>query len=91
MTFHERHRPVMTVGLFEAEEPSRCGIADIDGNGVIVGFEEKPAQPRSNLANAGLYVAEAELFDRLPAGTPADFGQRRAAVTVRGHARLPHP
>jgi mannose-1-phosphate guanylyltransferase len=75
MTCHERYRPVMTIGLFEAEEPRRCGIADIDENGVIVGFEEKPAQPRSNLANAGLYVAGGELFDRLPATTPADFGQ----------------
>jgi mannose-1-phosphate guanylyltransferase len=75
MAFHRRRRPVLTVGLFEADEPTRCGIAEVDADDVIVGFEEKPVRPRSNLANAGLYVAKASLFDRLPATVPSDFGR----------------
>jgi mannose-1-phosphate guanylyltransferase len=74
---HERARTLLTMALFRADEPSRCGIAEIEGGGErgrIVGFEEKPARPRSNLANAGLYVTDVRVIDRMPAHVPADFG-----------------
>lgn len=74
MAEHDRHRPLLTMGLFHADEPSRCGIADLDGGGTIVGFVEKPAHPTSNLANAGFYVSDQRLIDRIPDVTPVDFG-----------------
>jgi mannose-1-phosphate guanylyltransferase len=77
MTAHERGGRLLTMALFRAEEPSRSGIAEIqDGadSGAIVSFEEKPLHPRSNLANAGLYVTDARLFDHIPEKTPVDFG-----------------
>lgn len=90
MAVHERHRPLLTMGLFRTPEPTRCGIAELDGDeadGAIVTFEEKPARPRSNLANAGLYVADVRLIDRIPEGT-ADFGHDvlpRLVGEMRGH------
>jgi mannose-1-phosphate guanylyltransferase len=72
--FHERHRDVMTVGLFRAPEPSRCGIAELDSDGTIVSFVEKPELPKSNLANAGVYLARRGLFDFFPKRGFADFG-----------------
>jgi len=42
------------IGLKEVENPSRFGIA-ITNNGKITEFEEKPQNPRSNLALIGLY------------------------------------
>ena len=38
------------------EEASRFGIMITDENRRIVDFEEKPAQPRSNLASMGIYI-----------------------------------
>ena len=38
------------------EEASRFGIMITDENRQIVDFEEKPAQPRSNLASMGIYI-----------------------------------
>lgn len=38
------------------EEASRFGIMNVDDNGVIVEFEEKPAEPKSNLASMGIYI-----------------------------------
>ncbi len=38
------------------EEASRFGIMNVDDDGVIVEFEEKPAQPKSNLASMGIYI-----------------------------------
>jgi len=38
------------------EEASRFGIMNVDENGNIVEFEEKPKNPKSNLASMGIYI-----------------------------------
>ena len=38
------------------EEASRFGIMNCDGTGRILEFEEKPKQPKSNLASMGIYI-----------------------------------
>lgn len=53
------HLP-FTVSMFHAEDPASCGIAEIDANNIIVDFVEKPDEPASDLANAGIIVAETE-------------------------------
>jgi mannose-1-phosphate guanylyltransferase len=72
---HARHRGLLTLGLFRAPDPKAAGIVDVEADGRIVGFEEKPAHPRSTLANAGIYLARRELVDALPTTTGIlDFG-----------------
>lgn len=63
---HSKHRPVLTLGTFEADFPERCGIAEIDHQQIIQGFVEKPKVPLSNRAAAGIYVAEPAIFDYFP-------------------------
>jgi len=72
--FHQTHAGLLSMALFETPEPERCGIAVLDDTGRIVAFEEKPARPRSNLANAGLYVASPEVINYIPLKPVADFG-----------------
>lgn len=76
MLEHHRRRPaVLTMALFEAENPRACGIAELDERGVIVAFEEKPEHPNGTLANAGMFVAGQELFRYItPLSFPWDFG-----------------
>lgn len=38
------------------EEASRFGIMTADENNVITKFEEKPKEPKSNLASMGIYI-----------------------------------
>jgi len=72
---HARHRGLLTLGLFRAPDPRAAGIVDVEADGRIVGFEEKPAHPRSNLANTGIYLARRDLFGALPTATGIlDFG-----------------
>src|SRR5687768_9227816 len=70
---HHRGDALLTMALFRAADPTRCGIAVLDGDR-IVGFQEKPAHPVSNLANAGLYVTDVRVLDAIPIQPPADFG-----------------
>ncbi len=53
---HRQRRAEFTMALFETPDPSSCGIATLGPDGRISSFIEKPPQPASNLANAGIYV-----------------------------------
>jgi mannose-1-phosphate guanylyltransferase len=53
---------LMTMMTFRTEDPSSCGIAELDDRGVVVGFHEKVANPPGNLANGAVYILSAELL-----------------------------
>lgn len=74
LEFHRWHGDPMTMLLFRAPNPRACGIAELDEQGRIVGFAEKPAQPRSDLANAGVYAVDAGTYRRIAAMDRFDFG-----------------
>lgn len=81
--FHQSCREkngILTMGLFHSPTPAACGIAELDADRKIVAFTEKPETPKSDLANAGLYMASREIFDFIPDAPPdpasplLDFG-----------------
>ena len=74
LRFHRAHRGIVTMGLFHASTPEQCGIAELDSRGLITSFQEKPAHPRSNLANAGVLVASPQLLSYIPSGKVVDLG-----------------
>ena len=72
----EAHRAggrVATLTVFRARRPSECGIVEV-ADGRVVGFVEKPADPPSDLANAGLYAFDPRLLDEIPEPLPRDIG-----------------
>lgn len=71
--FHQKRNAIFTMGLFCSDYPQGCGIAALDDNGLIVDFIEKPKNPGSNMANAGIYVATPALLDHIPEEV-ADLG-----------------
>lgn len=70
--YHRGRDATMTVGMVQTNRPREKGILEVDDEGRIVGFEEKPTNPRSNLSNAGLYVADQSLFSYMPPRVPHD-------------------
>jgi mannose-1-phosphate guanylyltransferase len=63
-----------TLAVFRAPRPSECGIVEVAADGRVVGFVEKPADPPSDLANAGMYAFHPSVLDETPDGTPRDIG-----------------
>lgn len=55
---HEESRAACTIAVLEVtmEEASRFGIMNTKEDGTIYEFEEKPKNPKSNLASMGIYV-----------------------------------
>ena len=47
--------------LFKTDDPKSCGIVELDELGVVVNFHEKSMNPPSTLANAAIYILEADL------------------------------
>ena len=71
--FHLCHGDAATLGLYQVPDPSRCGVALTDDCGVIIGFEEKPKNPRSHWVFSGLMVAGSQVLDLIPPVVPADI------------------
>lgn len=60
----------MTMMLFETDDPTSCGIVELDKLGVVKGFHEKSLSPPSNLANAAIYIIEPSLVNECYANNP---------------------
>ena len=58
LEYHKANNADVTIAAMPVplEEASRFGIVITDDNNRITEFEEKPAQPRSNLASMGIYI-----------------------------------
>jgi histidinol-phosphate phosphatase family protein len=74
LEYHRGHPDPFTMVLFRAPNPRACGIAEVDAQGRIVGFVEKPEQPVSDLANAGLYVLDADAYREVASLGAFDLG-----------------
>ena len=53
---------LMTMMTFRTDNPSSCGIVELDARGVVTGFHEKVANPPGNLANGAVYILSAEFL-----------------------------
>lgn len=58
LTHHKKCNADATIAVIEVpmKEASRFGIMNTNDTGRIVEFEEKPAEPKSNLASMGIYI-----------------------------------
>jgi NDP-sugar pyrophosphorylase family protein len=71
---HERAGADGTICANWLENTHGKGVIDADGDGNVLAFREKPADPKPGLASTGLYVLERELIELIPEGRFCDFG-----------------
>ena len=75
---------ILTMALIKAPNPSACGIVTLDADNRIVNFVEKPQRPESDLANGGIYISTADIFQYMQ-----DCGENTDGVQDLGHHILP--
>jgi glucose-1-phosphate thymidylyltransferase len=61
--------------LYEVADPERFGVAELDAAGHVVGFEEKPAEPKSNLIPIGVYFLRPSAFEVVDKLVPSGRGE----------------
>jgi mannose-1-phosphate guanylyltransferase len=94
---HRKHGELATLTVFHSERPSAGGVVELDPAGTVTGFTEKPAQPVSDLVNAGMYAFRPDVLDVLDelGPPPVDIGYhllprlvgRAQGVLVEGYLR----
>ena len=80
---HKESGAAVTIAVMPVpwEEASRFGIMNVDEEATITDFEEKPAEPKSNLASMGIYIFTYEVLkkyleaDERDPSSANDFGK----------------
>ncbi len=83
LEYHKERKAAATIAVIGVpwEEASRFGIMDLDEEGRIVEFAEKPDEPKSNLASMGVYIFNWSVLrqyleaDERDAESANDFGK----------------
>ncbi|SHE53149.1 glucose-1-phosphate adenylyltransferase [Atopostipes suicloacalis DSM 15692] len=91
LEYHKAKNALLTIAVMPVpwEEASRFGIMNTDESGRIVEFDEKPEEPKSNLASMGIYIfnwsrLKKYLKDAVDKGTPMDdFGHHVIPAYLR--------
>jgi len=60
--------------LKPVEDPQRFGVAEVR-DGKVVGIEEKPKAPKSNLSVTGIYFYDGQVFDIIRRQKPSGRGE----------------
>ena len=74
--YHRGKGALVTIAAYTAQNLQECGVLAVDDDGMATAFVEKPtpgSEPGS-LANAGIYVVEERVLDRVPPDIYYDFG-----------------
>ncbi|HSQ34240.1 MAG TPA: sugar phosphate nucleotidyltransferase, partial [Peptostreptococcaceae bacterium] len=64
LEYHKEKKAKATIAVIEVdwEEASRFGIMNTEADGKIYEFDEKPENPKSNLASMGIYIFDWQLL-----------------------------
>jgi NDP-sugar pyrophosphorylase family protein/lipopolysaccharide/colanic/teichoic acid biosynthesis glycosyltransferase len=78
LEYHRQKQAKVTIALHAVDDPTRFGVVQVDEQGKILRFQEKPKREEavSNLVSMGLYILEPEILDLIPAKTVYDFGHQ---------------
>ena len=61
--------------LYRVPDPERFGVAELDASGKVVGFEEKPKVPKSDLIPIGVYFLRPDAFEGIEGLAPSGRGE----------------
>jgi mannose-1-phosphate guanylyltransferase len=86
--YHHDRGAEGTIALTPVDDPSRYGVVPIDDDGRVTAFVEKPAPGTAptNWINAGTYVLEPSVLDRIPNGRKVSIERETFPQMVEGRS-----
>ncbi|MFR4776383.1 MAG: glucose-1-phosphate adenylyltransferase [Lachnospira sp.] len=94
LDYHKANNADITIAAMPVpmEEASRFGIVVTDEDNRITEFEEKPAQPKSNLASMGIYIFSRKVLKealiKLKDQNECDFGKHVIPYCFENNKRI---
>ena len=87
---HRARDAALTVAVLAVppDEASRMGICALDEDDRIVDWEEKPAEPKGDLASMGIYVLSRAAIHEWVTPSRGDFGHDVVPAMLAGGARV---
>jgi len=87
---HRRHRADVTIAVRRVPlaDASRMGILALDDAGRVTEWQEKPKQPKSDLASMGVYVFSRKSLMRWLSEDRVDFGAHVIPAMLEAGARV---
>jgi glucose-1-phosphate thymidylyltransferase len=76
-------RPAAQIMLTRVSDPREFGVAELDGEGRVIGLEEKPEQPKSDLALVGVYMFTAAVHEAIAQLTPSWRGELEITEAIQ--------
>lgn len=73
-TFAARSRGAM-IFVTQIEDARQYGVVELEADGRVRSIEEKPAHPKTNLAQTGIYCYDASVFDAIRSLAPSGRGE----------------
>jgi mannose-1-phosphate guanylyltransferase len=89
LSSHQATGAEATIALTQVEDPSAFGVVPTDSDGRVLAFVEKPLKEEAptDWINAGTYILEASIFDRIPEGRKVSI-ERETFPTIAAEGRL---
>ena len=93
---HKKSGAAITIAVMPVpwEEAPRFGIMNVDENGIITEFEEKPKNPKSNLASMGIYIFDYQVLkkylmdDERNPESANDFGKNIIPTMLKNNEKM---
>ena len=76
-------RPDAHIMLTSVADPRQFGVAELDSAGQLIGLEEKPQQPKSDLALVGVYLFTPAVHEAVAGLTPSGRGELEITEAIQ--------